>query len=161
MTFTIDDSIGGRVKIGVLIEKTHDSGWVKIIREVYLRSYQKHHHTYPSSVRVSLVRLKMMGASTRRTRPNAMFIASALSVPALHGDSIDALFSLAIPLALPDPIEIPDIVFVIAFRQKPASHHGSCLRNLRRPYTSLRALIIILHCIEKVKAKNAVFKPEK
>lgn len=80
-------------------------------------------YSYPSSARVSFVRLKIMGESTLLTRPKATDIISG------------ALLAMLLP-AMIDPVDLSGIALVMAFFQKEASHHGSCRRNFSKPYTS-------------------------
>jgi hypothetical protein len=76
--------------------------------------------SYPSSARVSLVRLKVMGASTRLTRPKATDITSGASSVIFIGEDPTILPSFTIV-----PADLSVVALVIAFFQKDASHHGS------------------------------------
>jgi hypothetical protein len=88
----------------------------------------------PSSARVFLVRLNMMGAKTRRTRPKAALAPAANS---RGDDSFIPPFSLTILEELRAKVETPEeMASAMELRQNAGSHHGSCLRNLSRPYTS-------------------------
>ena len=85
----------------------------------------------PSSARVFLVRLNMIGANTRRTRPKAA-LAPAANSPG--DDSFVPPSSLTIPEDLRAKVETPEeMASAMELRQNAGSHHGSCLKNLSRP----------------------------